>query len=78
MDTIIIHPESKEQAKLFEQLAKALKVPFEKKKQSKKDAENDYHAYGEGFKKSVEEGLEAYKNGDMSQFSEIKREDLWK
>ncbi|RYX82278.1 hypothetical protein EON73_04395 [bacterium] len=30
MATIIIHPESEEQENLFEQLAKALKVPFEK------------------------------------------------
>jgi hypothetical protein len=29
METIIIHPSSKEQATLFEDLAKALKVPFE-------------------------------------------------
>lgn len=30
MESIIIHPNSKEEASLFEQLAKALKVPFEK------------------------------------------------
>lgn len=28
MESIIIHPKSKEQASLFEQLAKDLKVPF--------------------------------------------------
>ena len=30
METITIHPKNKEQASLFEQLAKTLKVPFEK------------------------------------------------
>lgn len=30
MGTLIIHPQSEEQENLFEQLAKALKVPFEK------------------------------------------------
>lgn len=30
METIILHPTSKEQVSLFEQLAKALNVPFEK------------------------------------------------
>ena len=32
MESIIIHPKSKEEISLFEQLAKALKVPFEKRK----------------------------------------------
>lgn len=32
METIIIHPKNKEQLSLFEQLANALKVPFEKNK----------------------------------------------
>ncbi|MEO8960437.1 MAG: DUF2683 family protein [Ginsengibacter sp.] len=31
MEVIIIHPQNKEQANLFEQLAIKLKVPFEKK-----------------------------------------------
>lgn len=31
MEIITIHPKSKEQANLFEQLAKALNVPFERK-----------------------------------------------
>lgn len=29
METILIYPKSKEQVKLFEQMAKALKIPFE-------------------------------------------------
>jgi hypothetical protein len=32
METIIIHSKNKEQLNLFEQLARALKVPFEKDK----------------------------------------------
>jgi hypothetical protein len=30
MESITIHPRSNEEASLFEQLAKALKIPFEK------------------------------------------------
>lgn len=30
MNTIILHPKSKQEATLFEDLARALKVPFEK------------------------------------------------
>lgn len=32
MESIIKHPKSKEEASIFEQLARALKVPFEKRK----------------------------------------------
>lgn len=32
METITIHPKSKQQARLFEQLAKALNVPFKRRK----------------------------------------------
>jgi hypothetical protein len=39
MEPIILYPKSKEHADLFEQLAKALKVPFEKKEESPYDPE---------------------------------------
>ncbi len=35
METIIFHPKNKEQLNLFEQLANALKVPFEKNKKER-------------------------------------------
>lgn len=34
METITIHPKSKQQARLFEQLAKALNVPFKRRKKA--------------------------------------------
>jgi hypothetical protein len=72
MESITIHPKSKEQIKVFEQMAKALKIPFEKIETP------DDSLYGEGFKKSVLEAQEAYDKGDYSEFAKINRQELWK
>ncbi len=66
MRPITIHPESKEQIKVFEQMAKASKVPFEKVEVAANDDRS-----GEAFKQSVVNGQEAYKNGEMSEFVKI-------
>jgi uncharacterized protein DUF2683 len=68
MEAIIIHPQNKEQANLFEQLAKTLKVPFEKAKKS----ESPYNA---AFEKKMKKGAEDKKAG---RFKAIKTADLWK
>jgi len=71
MESITIHPKSKEQIKVFEQMAKALKIPFEK---VENPAEN---LSGEGFKQSVVDGQEAYKRGQLNEFVKINRKKLW-
>ncbi|MEX2591362.1 MAG: DUF2683 family protein [Anditalea sp.] len=64
METIIVHPDNKEQANLFEQLAKALNVPFERSGEKSpydpefvamiKHADQDFKA-GKGRKITLEE-----------------------
>ena len=56
MEAITIHPKNKEQASLFEQLAKALKVPFEKTKKT----ESPYNAE---FVAKIERSRKNYKDG---------------
>jgi hypothetical protein len=53
-ETIIIHPTSKEQANLFEQLAKVLNVPFEKEEES---------PYDPKFVAKIKKGEKAAKEG---------------
>jgi len=53
METIIIHPKSKEQAGLFEQSAKALNIPFEKEESP----------YDPQFVAKIKKGEEAAKEG---------------
>ncbi len=55
MESIIIHQKSKEEASLFEQLAKALKVPFEKRKAG--------HLYNSDFVNKILEGDNDLKAG---------------
>lgn len=66
METIIIHPKSKQEARLFEQLAKALNVPFKREEKSPYDPE------------FVAKIKRAEKNAKEGKFSIIKVEDLWK
>ena len=56
MESIIIHPKNKEQASLFEQLAKTLKVPFEKAKKTGKPYSPDFVAKIENSRKDYKEG----------------------
>ncbi len=44
MESITIHPKNKEQANLFEQLAKTLKVPFEKFKKERSHYNAEFEA----------------------------------
>ena len=67
METIIIHPKNKEQASLFEQMAKALNVPFEKGRK-----ENSYDP------EFVKELLRAKKDIEEGKGIKIKTADLWK
>jgi hypothetical protein len=57
---------------IFEKMATALKIPFEKIPQQEKD-----NLSGEGFKQSVINAQEAYKKGDMNEFTKLNREELF-
>jgi len=66
MATITIHPKSEQQASLFEQLAIALNVPFEKEEQNTYDPE---------FVNKILEGSKEIADG---RGTKIRLEDLWK
>ena len=68
MDAIIIHPKNEEQASLFEQLAKTLKVPFEK---SKKEVGH----YNANFEKKM---TESRKQAELGQTVKINLDEIWK
>lgn len=71
MESITIHPKNKEQASLFEQLAKTLKVPFEK---SKKSGSN----YNTEFVAKIEQSRKDYKEGKGTKMTLNELEELWK
>ena len=62
MESILIHPESAEQLKTVKAVLKALKVQFEPQ-----PAKLPAHVL-----KSIEKGLEQYKNGESISFEEFK------
>jgi len=68
MATLIIHPQSEEHENLFEQLAKALKVPFEKSEESPYDPE---------FIKKIQQGMEDERNG-LGKLTLEELDNLWK
>jgi hypothetical protein len=68
MESITIHPKTKQQANLFEQLAKTLKVPFEKSKKSKSP-------YNPEFVEKMRESAEQARKG---QTVKIHLDDIWK
>lgn len=67
MVAITIHPKSKEEAKVFEQMAKALNIPFEKVKTKR--------GYRSGFVNKIKKGDKDKKAGN---YRIIKTADLWK
>ncbi len=71
MDAIIIHPKNEEQASLFEQLAKTLKVPFEKSKKSK-------IPYNSEFVSKIEKSRQDYKEGKGQTVTLDQLKSLWK
>jgi len=68
MEAITIHPKNKEQASLFEQLAKTLKVPFEKTKKT----ESPYNA------EFVAKMRENRKQAKEDKAVKISLDDIWK
>ncbi len=68
MEAIIIHPKNKEQASLFEQLAKTLKVPFEKAKRAGSNYNSEFVAKLKESRKQAKEGKTV----------KIDLDDIWK
>ena len=66
MEIITIHPRSKSETKVFEQMAKALDLPFEKTKSKK---------YDPAFVAKIKKGDRDKKMGN---YKSIETEDLWK
>jgi hypothetical protein len=66
METILIRPKSKEQIKVFEEMAKALKLHFEVKEDS---------PYNSEFVAMVNQADKDFKNGKGKK---IKLDDIWK
>ncbi|MEO8569761.1 MAG: DUF2683 family protein [Ginsengibacter sp.] len=73
METITIHPKSKEDLQLFEQLATRLKAPFKTKKGLER--EKAIKLYGKIFVEKIEASEKNFKEG---KYKIIKTEDLWK
>ncbi len=71
MESITIHPKNKEQASLFEQLAKTLKVPFEKSKKPER-------SYNAEFVSKIERSRQNYKEGKGEVVTLEELNKLWK
>ena len=67
MEAIIIHPQNKEQSILFEQLAKTLKISFEKVKKSEAP-------YDPEFVKKIKQSDEDFKKG---RYTKIEPSEVW-
>jgi len=77
MESMIIHPKNKDQAKLFEQLAKVLDVPFEKSiKPRLSEREKAIKRYGKEIVEKVEQGEKAFKEGKMTEKSAVNKQNV--
>lgn len=73
METLIMHPENKEQLTALKAFAKALKVPFERK--SKKDLserEKTIELYGTDLVETVERAEKSIKEGNVKTYDTSK------
>jgi len=76
MESMIILPKNKQQAKLFEQLAKVLDVPFEKSHTPElTERDKAINFYGKDFVEKIERGEKALKEGKGVR---IAVDNLWK
>ena len=69
MATLIIHPQSEEQENLFEQLAKALKVPFEKSEENH-GKQNLSEKYAGKLPSAVADELQDYVSKSREEWSD--------
>jgi len=68
MQTITLHPRTKKEANLLEQLAKALEIPFEKKEETET-------SYNPEFVKKIKQGQKDIAAGKGIK---VTIDDLWK
>jgi len=73
METLIMHPENKEQLAALKAVAKALKVPFEKeKKQELTEREKTIALYGKDLVETVERAEKSIKAGNVKIYDTAK------
>ncbi|WP_316771046.1 DUF2683 family protein [Pedobacter frigiditerrae] len=70
METLIMHPENKEQLAALKAVAKALKVPFEKKELSER--EKTIELYGKDLVEIVEQAEKSIKEGNVKVYDTSK------
>lgn len=75
METLIMHPETKEQLAALKAIAKALKVTFQKEKVVLTEREKTTNLYGIEMVEAVEKAEESIKNGNFKTLDPTKS--LW-
>ncbi|MFC3561668.1 DUF2683 family protein [Pedobacter jamesrossensis] len=76
METLIMHPETKEQLAALKAIAKALKVPFQKKdKTALTEREKTINLYGIEMVEAIEKAEESIKKGNVKTLDPTKS--LW-
>jgi len=66
METLIMHPQNKEQLTALKAFAKALKVPFYKNKEAElSEREQGIKLYGKNLVEKIERGEKAIKEGEF-------------
>ncbi len=73
METIVMHPANKEQLAALKAIAKALKIPFEKKELSER--EKTIALYGKDLVNTVEQAEKSIKAGNVKVLDPAKS--LW-
>jgi len=64
METLVMHPQNKEQLKALKAIAKALKVPFDKNKEAElTERKKGVKLYGKDLVEKIERGEKAIKEG---------------
>ncbi|WP_231458869.1 MULTISPECIES: DUF2683 family protein [unclassified Pedobacter] len=75
METLIMHPETKEQLAALKAIAKALKVPFKKEERELTEREKTINLYGIDMVNAIEKAEESIKKGNVKTLDPTKS--LW-
>jgi len=76
METLIMHPETKEQLAALKAIAKALKVPFQKEQKAElTEREKTVNLYGIEMVEAIEKAEESIKKGNFKTLDPTKS--LW-
>ncbi len=69
METLIMHPQNKEQLSALKAIAKALKVDYTTEKSTERDKAIDF--YGREFVEAIERGEEDVKAGRVTRIKDV-------